>query len=138
MTNDARPRLPIVVRRAIVRHAVNERPLECCGFLVGIGRRVMFAFPMKNVDASPVRYRIDDRAHIELRRTLRGFDPGLSIVGVYHSHPGGLSAPSPTDIAEAHYPDWIHVIVGLGRSRAEIGMFRIRNGRVRRLGVLKS
>ncbi len=74
-------RLPTAVRRAIVQHALRATPLECCGFLVGTRGRVIFAVPMDNVAASPVRYRIDDRAHIDLRRVLRGVravavDPG--------------------------------------------------------------
>ena len=61
-----------------------------------------------------MRYRVDDRAHIELRRVLRGVRPALSILGVYHSHPAGDAWPSETDVAEALYPDWTHLIVGLG------------------------
>src|SRR3990172_542050 len=110
--------LPPAVRRAIVRHAREACPLECCGLLVGRGRDVMFAVRMRNVDASPGRYRLDDRAHIELRKTLRAFAPARSIVGVYHSHPDGTATPSRADCAEAHYPDWLHVIVGLGVGRA--------------------
>ena len=123
--------VPRAVRRAIVDHAKADRPNECCGFVVGASGTVMFALPMANIAKSRVRYRIDDRAHIELRRVLRAARPSLSILGVYHSHPEGNAWPSPTDVAEAHYPDWVHVIVGLKGRRAVIRGFRIRNGRVR-------
>ncbi len=120
--------LPPAVRRAIIRHAREAYPLECCGLLVGRGPDVTFAVRMQNVDASPVRYRLDDRAHIELRKVLRAFAPTLSIVGVYHSHPNGTAEPSRADCAEALYPDWLHVIVGLGARRAAVQAFRIRGG----------
>ena len=125
--------LSAALRRALIAQAVRERPLECCGLLVGTNDRVLFAVPMKNVAGSEVRYRIDERAHIDVRRVLRGTVPPLSICGVYHSHPDGPAVPSPTDIAEAHYPDWAYVIIGLGRRQPSVQAFRIRDGRARRL-----
>jgi proteasome lid subunit RPN8/RPN11 len=129
-------RLPSAVRRAVVAHARRARPLECCGLLVGTGRHLAFAVPMDNVESSRVRYRIDDRAHIELRRVLRRFVPPLSICGVYHSHPAGDARPSATDIRDAFYPEWIHVIVGLGGKRPSVRAFQIRRGRVRELKMV--
>ena len=124
------------VLAAIVRHARRERPKECCGLLVGRRGRVMWAVAMRNVADSRVRYRIDDAAHIEVRRVLRGFGPPLAIVGVYHSHPAGDASPSETDVLEAMYPDWVQVIVGL-KGRTAVRAFRIRNGRVRALRIRK-
>jgi [CysO sulfur-carrier protein]-S-L-cysteine hydrolase len=123
--------VPRSVRLAIVDHARRERPMECCGFILGSPSRVMFVVPMANVQRSEVRYRIDDRAHIDLRRMLRDVRPALSIIGVYHSHPAGDPWPSETDIAEASYPDWVHVIVGLRGRRPVLRGFRIRHGRAR-------
>ena len=88
----------------------------------------MFGVPMTNVEASRTRYRIDDARHVELRRVLRGAIPALSIVGIYHSHPAGGAAASASDIAEAMYPDWTYVIVGLAAGRVRVRGFRIRNG----------
>jgi proteasome lid subunit RPN8/RPN11 len=98
--------------------------------LVGRTRKVMFAVAMANVEQSPVRYRLDDRAHIDLRRLLRTTRPVLSILGVYHSHPSGPAYPSPSDIAGAHYPDWVQVIVGFGGRSARLRAFRLRAGRI--------
>ena len=123
---------PVAVRRAIVAHARREAPNECCGFLLGAGRRVAYAMPMRNVAESRTRYQIDDAANIELRRLLRGVSPALSIVGVYHSHPAGDAEPSPTDIREAMYPDWLYVIVGLKRTRAVVRAFSLTRRRARR------
>jgi proteasome lid subunit RPN8/RPN11 len=123
------------VRRAMIAHARRENPNECCGFLLGRPREILYAVPMRNVAASRTRYRIDDRAHIALRRALRPIAPALEIVGVYHSHPAGDPVASPTDVAEAMYPEWVHVIIGLRGGRARVQAFRIANGRARALEV---
>ena len=131
MTPSAALSVPRAVRHAIVEHARRDQPMECCGFIVGSSSRAMFVVPMANAQKSRVRYRIDDRSHIELRRTLREIRPSVSIIGVYHSHPAGYAWPSDTDIAEAMYPDWTHLIVGLRGRRPVLRGFRIRDGRVR-------
>ena len=129
--------LPSAVRRAIVAHAREAHPAECCGLLVGGGRRVDFAVRMQNVSGSPTRYRLDDRAHIELRKTLRAFRPPLAIVGVYHSHPDGTAEPSPTDVAESHYAEWVHVIVGTRAGRSVLCAYTITDGHSHRLVVTR-
>jgi proteasome lid subunit RPN8/RPN11 len=128
-------RLGAGVRRAIVGHARRARPFECCGFLIGTPAAIAFAVAMSNIARDRRRYRIDDRAHIELRRTLRDFRPALSIRGVYHSHPAGDAQPSATDLAGAHYPEWIHLIVGLRGARSDVRAFVIRDGRARRVAL---
>jgi proteasome lid subunit RPN8/RPN11 len=111
------------VRRDLVDHARRSAPLECCGLLVGRGRRVSFAVPMRNLARSRTRYRLDDAAHIRLRRLLRTFVDPIAIVGVYHSHPTGPPHPSATDISEAFYPEWFHVIVSRARRRWRLSAF---------------
>lgn len=122
--------LPHDVRLAIASHAARDRPLECCGLLVGRGRTVIAAVPMRNVAASPTRFRVDDREHIGLRRALRLISPPAHVIGVYHSHPTGAARPSPTDVAEAHYPDWLYVIAGFVGSRVRVRGFVLGAGRM--------
>lgn len=126
--------LPVPVRRALVRDARRASPRECCGFLLGRGRRIAYAAPMPNVARSRTTYRIADRDHIALRRLLRTLTPPIGIIGVFHSHPDGRAEPSPTDLAHAHYPEWIHVIVGL-RAPVDVRAFRLARGRATELEV---
>jgi proteasome lid subunit RPN8/RPN11 len=93
--------------------------------LVGAGDRIRLAVPMRNLARGRTRYEVDPAGHIALRRVLRAIEPGLEIVGAYHSHPRGPAVPSETDVAEALYPDWIYVIVGLGGRRPEVRAFEI-------------
>jgi proteasome lid subunit RPN8/RPN11 len=72
---------------------------------------------------------VDDAAHIQLRRILRDLSPAIEIVGVYHSHPTGPAQPSARDVRQAHYPAWVHVIVGFPSGRPEIRAYRLRPDR---------
>jgi proteasome lid subunit RPN8/RPN11 len=86
---------------------------------------VVAAVACTNVARGTKHYRVAPREHIALRRVLRAWQPPLTIVGVYHSHPSGAARPSPTDIAEAHYPEWVQIIVGLAGRRAEMRAYRL-------------
>jgi proteasome lid subunit RPN8/RPN11 len=130
--------LPRGLRQVLVAQARRERPRECCGLLVGRGHQVQFAVPVANIDANTARYRVDDAAHIALRRTLRAFVPPVEIVGVYHSHPNGAAWPSERDVRDAHYPEWFHFIIGLGGRRPDVRAFRLRGGRIRPLRIVWS
>jgi len=123
--------LPRAVRDAMVDHARHDLPLECCGLLLGHGTRIVAAVPMRNMLASATRFRIDDQAHISLRRALRGALPPVELIGAYHSHPAGPARPSPSDLVEAHYAEWLHIIVGLTGGRARVRGFALAGDRSR-------
>ena len=119
---------------AVVAHARAEAPRECCGLLVGLEGRIVEAVALPNVDPTPERrFQVDPRDHIHLRRSLRG--SGRSIAGVYHSHPGSPPAPSPSDVAEALYPDFIYLIVSLLDDPPDVRAYRIIQQIVRELPV---
>jgi proteasome lid subunit RPN8/RPN11 len=118
--------LPAAVRRAILAHARRDAPRECCGLLLGRGNRVLHAAAMRNVASTPrVRFRIDPREHIALRRELRRLSPALEIVGVYHSHPVGPAGLSARDRREAHYREWLYVLAIGGPDRFRLRAYRI-------------
>jgi proteasome lid subunit RPN8/RPN11 len=123
------------VKRALIAHADREHPRECCGFLLGRGRRVSYAVAAANVAQGNSRYRIDDREHLQLRKRLRSFVPSIEIVGVYHSHPTGSAAASETDIAEAMYPDWVYVIVGPRSPHRSVRAFQFRSDGAREIAL---
>lgn len=129
MSSGAGVTAPRAVRQAIVAHARRESPRECCGLLLGSGRRIQFAVPAPNRAAGRTRFRLDPRLHLDVQRAVRRFEPPLDILGAYHSHPAGPARPSARDIVEANYPDWVHVIVGLDSLRPRVSAFRISKGR---------
>jgi len=70
--------------------------------------RAQAIIPTTNVLHSRVRYRIEP---LEQLKAFEDFEElGWELVGIYHSHPNGPDAPSPTDVAEAYYPEAVYLI----------------------------
>lgn len=111
----------------IVAHARADAPLECCGLLLGMGLRIEGAYRARNAVSSPTRYQIEPEDHFAALRAAR--TASLAVVGAYHSHPHTSAAPSATDIAEASYPDFIWLVVGLpADSPPDVRAYRIEAG----------
>lgn len=101
----------------LVEAARDGAPREVCGVLAGSVGRVTEVITIANAAAQPERaFRMDDRA---LARALTGLAArGLEPLAFYHSHPHSDPRPSALDVAEAHYPDVVMLIVGLQPSPA--------------------
>ena len=118
------------IRVAMVAHARNGLPNECCGLIASDSSgRVCFAYPLTNADPSPVTFTIDPDEHFGAMRHAE--NQGWEISGVFHSHPDGGATPSVTDVAMAWDPEWIYFVVAAD----EVGAFRIRSGEVLRLDL---
>jgi proteasome lid subunit RPN8/RPN11 len=108
---------------AMVAHAREAKPAECCGVLLGADGAVVEAVRARNIADEPdVRFLVDPKDHIDARRAAR--TRGLEVVGFYHSHPRSPAAPSKTDRAEAMYPEQLHAIVSLESEPPEVALFR--------------
>ena len=118
---------------AIVEHARRERPLECCGLLIGTADEVIESHAARNSEESAVVYRVDPADHFEAIRNARA--KGLAVVGAYHSHPKSEAQPSATDIREANDPDFVHIIVSLAGAEPQVAAFRIQDGRAIQLAL---
>ena len=108
---------------AIVAHARETLPDECCGLLVGTQERVERAERARNLRASPTRYQIDPADLFRVIRSARA--EGLLVMGAYHSHPDTDPEPSSTDFAEANDPALLCVIVSPRTRGAQVGAFRV-------------
>ena len=105
-----RLRIPAVAVEAILAHAAETAPDECCGLLVGTRDRIRRAVRTRNIRASRDRYLVDPAEHFAARRAARA--EGLAVVGAYHSHPRGSLQPSAVDLAEAFEIGFMYVIAG--------------------------
>jgi len=104
-----RVRVPHAILESLRAHRDQDRPLECCGLLLGRDAEIVSAVAAANELASPTRYRIAPADHFSAIRTARA--RGLDVVGAYHSHPQSSAVPSATDLADAQ-PDLLYVIIG--------------------------
>lgn len=112
------------MRDELVAHARADVPNEVCGLLAGREGTAERAIRCANVHPTPLtRYQIDPRDQL---RAFREMDErGEDLVGIYHSHPVTQPFPSPTDRAEAHYPDAFYVLVSLRSGEPEVRAYRI-------------
>jgi proteasome lid subunit RPN8/RPN11 len=111
---------------AVLAHARETAPAECCGLLLGRATNIVEAVRTRNVADHPSRFTIDPKDHIDGRRDARR--RGLEVVGFYHSHPRSPSTPSETDRVEADYREHLHMIVSLLADPADVGLYRFDGG----------
>jgi len=106
--------------------------LECCGLLAGRDGVISAVLPARNLLASATAYEIEAAELFALFRRMRS--EGLEHLGIYHSHPRGDNAPSPSDVERAFYPEAAYFIVSpLANVARAVRAFRIVQGRVREL-----
>lgn len=83
-------------------------PEEACGIVAGEGNHSRMVIPITNILHSPFRFRMEPEE--QLNAFLLVEENKWEIVAVYHSHPQGIDAPSPTDYKELTYPGIIYLI----------------------------
>lgn len=111
---------------ALIAHAREEAPNECCGYIRGRDGVVEEVVRSKNLRASPYGYELDPRSLLAANELD---DEGFE-VGIYHSHPKSAAEPSQTDINLAFYPEALYVIVGLKSPEPDVRAWRIVDGQV--------
>jgi len=100
------------IAQAIRSHALKAYPFECCGFLLGTeqsdGSYVEELVAVENTHKGEQRRRffIDPISYMRAEREAER--KGLTLLGVYHSHPNHPAIPSEEDRKHAvsgfHYP----------------------------------
>jgi len=121
--------------KALITHAQEEAPNECCGLLAGRNGRVERVYPGTNVDHSPYTYLMDPKEQLAAFKDMEA--AGLDLVGIYHSHTHTAAYPSRTDVPKAFYPDALHVIVSLAKRDApDIRAFRVADGQIHEESVI--
>ena len=115
-----RVELPARLRNTILEEAQAASPYECCGLLEGARQdgvfRIAALHPARNLSADAARFEIDPRDHFAAQRQARA--NGATVIGCYHSHPGGPAQPSAADQAGAGEDDFLWLIAGNDRLNA--------------------
>ncbi len=87
---------------AMLAHAAEAYPDECCGTMLGdqseAAKLVRRAIPLDNIVSGPRRTRYEIRPEDLLKADRLARNEGLSVVGIYHSHPDCDAYFSATDL----------------------------------------
>lgn len=123
-------KLPRAHLDAMIAHALEDAPIECCGLLAKQDGVIVAVHRAKNREASPYRFDIHP---LETRRIMDAIDEaGHELAGFYHSHTGSEARPSPTDIrmmSTYFGPPYIHFVIGVAdRDNPVARVFHIEEG----------
>jgi len=105
------------VDRAIRRHGEETYPHECCGALVGDGRRVTAVVALPNTTEEGPRRRFLVRPSDYQLAERRATELGGELLGFYHSHPDHPARPSQFDLDHA-WPTFAYIIVAVAAGQA--------------------
>lgn len=104
------------VKQQIIDDAVRTFPNECCGFLLGWEKReervIDKILVVNNAKEGDKRRRFKIMPFDYLKAEQYAEEHGLTLLGVYHSHPNHPSIPSEHDRAAAQ-PYFSYVIVSI-------------------------
>ncbi len=118
---------------AMHAHVVSQTPLEACGLLAGKNDLVEKVFLIENQAQSPVRFRMNPAEQLRAFNSMEADE--MDLLAIFHSHPAGPEAVSPTDIEEATYPV-VNIVwsrpSGIWRARG----FWIEDGKVTEVNLL--
>jgi len=111
------------LRAKMLAWVLANLPEEACGLVGGRAGEALLVFTAENELHSPRRFRMRPTDQ------LRGFrlfeEQGLELLAIFHSHPAGPPGPSPTDIAEAYYPETLTLIWSPGEAGWTLRAYRV-------------
>jgi proteasome lid subunit RPN8/RPN11 len=83
-------------------------PEEACGLVAGRHELACEIFAVTNVLHSSVEFSMHPQEQIDAFQKIEA--EGLTLLGIYHSHPQGPPGLSKRDIAQAYYPGAIQLV----------------------------
>lgn len=111
---------------AIIAHARETFPSECCGLIGGEENgNARSIYSLRNIAPNPqTAYEVAPEELFSAQRQMR--EQGEQLVAIYHSHPRSAEPlPSETDVRLAYYPAAMYLIVGLGGVEPSLRAFSI-------------
>src|SRR5438445_2485139 len=85
--------------KALITHAQEEAPNECCGLLAGRNGRVERVYPGTNVDHSPYTNLMEPNEQLAAVKDMEAVV--LDLVWIFHPHTHTTAYPSRTEVANA-------------------------------------
>ncbi len=112
----------------LVAYALEQAPIEACGYLGGTDNLITVFQPLINVDAAHDHFRLDPAEQFAVVRKWRAL--GIKPLAVFHSHPETPARPSEEDVRLAFDPEISYVILSLAGPTPQLKSFKIRQGLV--------
>lgn len=121
--------LPLLYADAMIQHAREEDPNECCGILARKSGAFVKHYRITNAEKSPYRFSMDSKELLRVYNEIE--DNGWELAVIYHSHTHTHAYPSGTDIRLATWPDASYLIVSLvDKAKPDLRTFHIEDGKV--------
>ncbi len=79
--------------------------------MTGRAGHVTDIYPIENILHSQTAYEMAPLPQVETMVAIEA--SGDELCAIYHSHPHSPAYPSPTDVAQAYYPEAVYLIVSL-------------------------
>jgi [CysO sulfur-carrier protein]-S-L-cysteine hydrolase len=118
----------------MIAHALEDHPNEACGIIAGKDGRATKLFRAINAEASPYRYKVDDKDLFRIYRECS--DNDWDFLVIYHSHTASEAYPSATDVRLAFWPEAYYVLVSTKDEAAPVvRAFRILDGAISEEGI---
>ncbi len=147
-------KIPQQILDAMVAHARELDPYECCGLLAGTNGTVVRHYRVTNTVATDtqalevfttadvkrlghlaeqtraeVAYFMDPKEMLAIFKDMR--ERGLELAVIYHSHTHSPAYPSTTDVGLAYYPDTAYLIVSLeNKAKPDLRAYWIKDRQV--------
>jgi proteasome lid subunit RPN8/RPN11 len=95
--------MPEAVVARLIQQSLESEGREICGFIM----KDWWILPIDNIARDDLEFHMhpDQQLHVQMEH-------GADILGVYHSHPGGLNRPSLRDAAMAPFGMRYWIIAG--------------------------
>lgn len=112
---------PEIVKQ-LSEHALQTFPYECSGFVLGFettkNRFITKSLPVENVSESDKRRHFKISASDYLKAERYAQENGLTLLGIYHSHPKHPSVPSESD-RRAAQPYFSYLILSVSEKQVK-------------------
>lgn len=109
-----------LVWKDIINYGELNYPEECCGFVLGNdlaeNRSIEYFLPVHNVQIENRKRRFKIAPHDYLNAERKAAELGLSVLGIYHTHPDHPARPSEHDRIHA-MPFFSYLIASIRSSQ---------------------
>jgi len=123
-------KIPKSLVAAMIAHAEETYPEECCGLLAGASGVPSHLYRAQNIHDTPkIFFEMAPKEQFWAFKNMR--HNNLNLVAIYHSHPETPARPSQSDIRLAYDPEPYYLLVSLQqRDKPDVRAYRIVDGTV--------